>query len=126
VPRWCGASSEFIAKAKRQPGIAETEQLFVGFGDDFRRVYARYAGPKEFSPDWGLRPMATKKPWPRFALVMVTGCAQLLSSAEPQRKSPTVVETREVRGRARSPPTGSSRARTPLPIQISIVPFFEF
>ena len=51
VPVWCGASPEFIAKAKRQLGIAETEQLFVRFGDDFRRGYARYAGSKEFSPD---------------------------------------------------------------------------
>jgi uroporphyrinogen decarboxylase len=59
VPVWCGASPEFIAKAKRQMDIAETEQLFVRFGDDFRRVYARYAGPREFSPDRGLSPGAT-------------------------------------------------------------------
>lgn len=59
VPVWCGASPEFIAKAKRQLGIADTEHLFVRFGDDFRRVRARYAGPKESSPDWGLSPGAT-------------------------------------------------------------------
>ena len=59
VPRWCGASPEFIAKAKRELGITDTEQLFVRFGDDFRHVFARYAGPKEFSPDGGLSPGAT-------------------------------------------------------------------
>ena len=59
VPRWCGASPEFIAKAKGQLGITDTEQLSVRFGDDFRRVYARYAGPREFSPDQGLSPGAT-------------------------------------------------------------------
>lgn len=46
VPAWCGASPEFIAKAKRQLNISGTEELFVRFGDDFRRVYARYAGPE--------------------------------------------------------------------------------
>ena len=59
VPRWCGASPEFIAKAKQQLNIADTEQLFVRFGDDFRRVHARYAGPEEFSPDQRLSPGAT-------------------------------------------------------------------
>ncbi|MBI5397262.1 MAG: hypothetical protein HZA91_18340, partial [Verrucomicrobia bacterium] len=59
VPRWCGASPEFIAKARRQLGIEDTEQLSVRFGDDFRRVFARYAGPKEFSPDAGLSPGVT-------------------------------------------------------------------
>ena len=59
MPRWCGASPEFIAKAKRELGIAETEGLFIRFGDDFRRVYARYAGPKEFSPDQDLSPGTT-------------------------------------------------------------------
>jgi len=46
VPRWCGASPEFIAKAKQYLGIDDTEQLSVRFGDDFRRVYARYVGPE--------------------------------------------------------------------------------
>ena len=59
VPRWCGASPEFIAKAKRQLGMDDTEQLFARFGDDFRRVFARYAGPKEFSPDGELSSGAT-------------------------------------------------------------------
>ena len=61
VPRWCGASPEFIAKAKRHCGIADTEQLFVRFGDDFRRVHACYAGPDAFSPNLNLSPGATSR-----------------------------------------------------------------
>jgi uroporphyrinogen decarboxylase len=45
VPAWCGSSVEFWAKAKRELGIDEDEQLLVRFGDDFRRVWTRYAGP---------------------------------------------------------------------------------
>ena len=45
VPAWCGASVEFWAKAKRELGL-DDEQLRVRFGDDFRRVFARYAGPE--------------------------------------------------------------------------------
>jgi uroporphyrinogen decarboxylase len=45
VPAWCGSSAEFWAKAKRELGIADDEALRVRFGDDFRRVVARYAGP---------------------------------------------------------------------------------
>ena len=48
VPRWCGASPGFWDKAKRELGIADDEGLRLRFGDDFRRVFARYAGP-EFS-----------------------------------------------------------------------------
>jgi uroporphyrinogen decarboxylase len=59
VPRWCGASPGFIAKAKQQLAIPDTEALFVRFGDDFRRVQARYAGPDEYSPDRKLSPGAT-------------------------------------------------------------------
>jgi hypothetical protein len=51
VPRWCGASPEFWAKAKRQLGIDDDEALRRRFGDDFRRVWTRYVGPKEFSPN---------------------------------------------------------------------------
>jgi hypothetical protein len=59
VPRWCGASPEFIAKAKRQLALPDTEALFVRFGDDFRRVFARYAGPDEFGPTAKLQPGAS-------------------------------------------------------------------
>jgi uroporphyrinogen decarboxylase len=45
VPRWCGASPEFLAKAKRQLGLPDDESVSLRFGDDFRRVFARYAGP---------------------------------------------------------------------------------
>jgi len=45
VPRWCGASVEFWEKAKRELKV-DDEGLRVRFGDDFRRVFARYAGPE--------------------------------------------------------------------------------
>ncbi len=54
VPCWCGASPGFLAKAQRQLGLETAEQALVRFGDDFRRVWARYAGPPERSPDQGL------------------------------------------------------------------------
>lgn len=46
VPRWCGASPEFRDTAKRELGLADDEALSRRFGDDFRRVFARYAGPE--------------------------------------------------------------------------------
>ena len=45
VPAWCGASEEFWAKAKRELSL-DDEGLRQRFGDDFRRVFAQYAGPK--------------------------------------------------------------------------------
>ena len=51
VPRWCGASPEFIEKSRRFLGVADEEEVYLRFGDDFRRVYSRYAGPDERSPD---------------------------------------------------------------------------
>ncbi len=51
VPRWCGASPEFLAKAKQSLLIDDDESLSVRFGDDFRRVWARYSGPEfQLSP----------------------------------------------------------------------------
>lgn len=44
APAWCGASAEFWEKAKRELEL-DDEGLRVRFGDDFRRVFARYAGP---------------------------------------------------------------------------------
>ncbi len=44
VPAWCGASPEFWEKARRQFRL-DDERLRDRFGDDFRRVHARYAGP---------------------------------------------------------------------------------
>ena len=45
VPAWCGASEEFWAKAKAELKL-DDEGLRLRFGDDFRRVGARYAGPE--------------------------------------------------------------------------------
>jgi len=50
VPCWCGASTEFWAKAKRELDL-DDEGLRLRMGDDFRRVFARYAGPEiELAP----------------------------------------------------------------------------
>lgn len=59
VPAWCGASPEFIAKARQVLTLPNTEDVLVRFGDDFRRVHARYAGPRQFSPDLDLLPGST-------------------------------------------------------------------
>jgi uroporphyrinogen decarboxylase len=45
VPAWCGASEEFWTKAKRELNL-DDEGLRLRFGDDFRRVYAKYNGPE--------------------------------------------------------------------------------
>ena len=45
VPAWCGSSDEFWAKATAALGL-DDEGLRARFGDDFRRVWARYAGPE--------------------------------------------------------------------------------
>jgi hypothetical protein len=59
VPAWLGASPEFIDLALQQLGVADEEALRVQVGDDFRRVYARYAGPAEADPSCDLQPGAT-------------------------------------------------------------------
>ena len=53
VPAWCGSSAEFWDKAKTHTGL-DDEGLRRRFGDDFRRVFARDAGP-----DFPLVPGAT-------------------------------------------------------------------
>jgi uroporphyrinogen decarboxylase len=45
VPVWCGASPEFMAKARQELRLKTDEELRVRFGDDFRRVSSRYVGP---------------------------------------------------------------------------------
>jgi uroporphyrinogen decarboxylase len=51
VPAWCGASPEFRAMARERLGLGEDDEaLSLHLGDDFRRVFARYAGPPERSP----------------------------------------------------------------------------
>jgi uroporphyrinogen decarboxylase len=44
VPIWCGASVEFWEKSKNELSL-DDEALRIRFGDDFRRVFARYIGP---------------------------------------------------------------------------------
>ncbi|MCE5249464.1 uroporphyrinogen decarboxylase family protein [bacterium] len=44
VPAWCGSSPEFWEKSRQALGL-DDEGLRLRFGDDFRRVYARYTGP---------------------------------------------------------------------------------
>jgi uroporphyrinogen decarboxylase len=46
APAWSGASNEFIEKAKRYLAIPDDEELFVRFGDDFRRVFASAPVPE--------------------------------------------------------------------------------
>jgi len=45
VPCWCGASTEFWAKAKRELRL-DDEGLRRRLGDDFRRVFSVYRGPQ--------------------------------------------------------------------------------
>jgi hypothetical protein len=45
VPRWCGASPEFLAKARRQLNLPDDESFSARIGDDFRRVFSRCVGP---------------------------------------------------------------------------------
>lgn len=55
VPVWCGASSEFWAKARRQLQL-DDEALRVRLRDDFRRVFPVYRGP-----DFALSEAATTR-----------------------------------------------------------------
>jgi len=50
VPAWLGASPEFRDLARKHLGLEDDESLSVYLRDDFRRVFARYAGPEERSP----------------------------------------------------------------------------
>ena len=51
VPAWLGASPEWRALARARAVLATDEELSLFVGDDFRRVFAKYAGPPENSPD---------------------------------------------------------------------------
>jgi uroporphyrinogen decarboxylase len=59
VPTWLGASPEFRDLARQHLGLEDDESLSRYLGDDFRRLFARYAGPEEFGPSYHLRPGAT-------------------------------------------------------------------
>lgn len=50
VPAWCGASPEFWNKAKQELHC-DDEGLRLRFGDDFRRVFARFTGPEHAASD---------------------------------------------------------------------------
>jgi uroporphyrinogen-III decarboxylase len=50
VPAWMGASPEFRAMMQEHLGLPDDESLSVQIGDDFRRVFARYAGPPGKAP----------------------------------------------------------------------------
>jgi uroporphyrinogen-III decarboxylase len=50
VPAWMGASPEFRELMREHLGLPDDESLSQHIGDDFRRVFARYAGPPEFAP----------------------------------------------------------------------------
>jgi len=54
VPAWLGASPEFRELARNYLGLDDDESLSVYLGDDFRRVFAKYAGPKERDPFYNL------------------------------------------------------------------------
>lgn len=59
VPRWLGASPAFCEKALSFLGLDDNESLSLAIKDDFRRVYARYAGPEHAAPYKNLPPGAT-------------------------------------------------------------------
>ena len=54
VPAWLGASPEFMELARRHLGVTDDEAVLRHIGDDFRRVYARFAGPPWAHPTEGL------------------------------------------------------------------------
>jgi uroporphyrinogen decarboxylase len=46
VPMWCGASPEFMEKARNYLHVPDDEGVLRRFHDDFRRVFSRYVGPQ--------------------------------------------------------------------------------
>ena len=64
VPAWLGASPAFRVKAIHTLDLPDDESLSRFVGDDFRRVYARYAGPDEYAPDVNLPPGVTYRMLP--------------------------------------------------------------
>ena len=59
VPAWLGASPEWKQLAREHLSLPDDEALLRYLGDDFRRVFSRYAGPPERSPGEMLSPGAT-------------------------------------------------------------------
>ncbi len=54
VPAWLGASPQFREQARVHLNLPDDEALSVHLGDDFRRVYAGFAGPAAMHPTEGL------------------------------------------------------------------------
>jgi uroporphyrinogen decarboxylase len=50
VPAWLGASPEFREMARSALSLPSDEALSLRLGDDFRRVYAQFAGPEHADP----------------------------------------------------------------------------
>ena len=71
VPAWCGSSPEFWAKAKKALGL-DDEGLRRRFGDDFRSVYARYAGRTSAFP--GAPRGRARSAWRGPASAMASRC----------------------------------------------------
>jgi len=63
VPAWCGASPEFRRMIRGRLALGEDDEaLCRHLGDDFRRVFARFAGPPARSPSSGFaHPEATSR-----------------------------------------------------------------
>ena len=59
VPAWLGAAPETREMLVEHLGLRDDEALSVYLGDDFRRVFAKYAGPDEFGPEYNLSPGST-------------------------------------------------------------------
>lgn len=53
VPCWCGASPEFMEKARKELNLTSDEEVRLLFGDDFRRVTASYAPRKSIHAENG-------------------------------------------------------------------------
>jgi len=53
VPCWCGASPEFMGKARKELNLTCDEEVRLLFGDDFRRVTASYAPGKTIHSENG-------------------------------------------------------------------------
>ncbi|MBI5961500.1 MAG: hypothetical protein HY866_22360 [Chloroflexi bacterium] len=59
VPAWLGMSPAFQRRAREELQLPDDESLAVYVGDDFRRVFAQYAGPDHVNPTLNLPPGAT-------------------------------------------------------------------
>ena len=57
VPAWLGAAPETRDMMIEHLELEDDEALSVYLGDDFRRVYTKYAGPAASSPDENLYPV---------------------------------------------------------------------